>query len=207
MTQLAECYGSLPILSHSLTSALMASPSMTSCIPANAVLLLPLAQKLRHAVLYKECMIHIVGRWTITLISLITDTKLKKAAELARNSLSTMIAAAHVELVTRIRTNENASSQKRGDLRIAPDLGDFLKTRSSALPAMYRYFLNGVSADNYKGASLSTTPNVQHLMENKLVLNTEAARGVAGVGAWENCFLSLSIDDEDLPWDVNEVDF
>lgn len=53
---------------------------------------------------------------------------------------------------------------------------------------------------------MSSEPNLDYLMSKKLVFNHRMNVGEEDNGT-EDHFLCAEIDDEDLPWDVKEIDW
>lgn len=62
LADLAEYYGALPILARTLDGAIRNEDLADDC-HCNSVELLQLSRKLRDAVLFKECIITVVGAW------------------------------------------------------------------------------------------------------------------------------------------------
>lgn len=69
LTNLADFYRALPILSATIVTALIGSPIFTrknkysTEFALRAHELLFIAEKLRNKVLWTECFVHVVGRW------------------------------------------------------------------------------------------------------------------------------------------------
>jgi len=59
----------------------------------------------------------------------------------------------------------------------------------------------------FAAVSVHSFPATQALLENKLVLDNEVGQDAAGSGKWKNYFLCATIEDDDLPWDVNNAEF
>jgi hypothetical protein len=80
MTELGDYYRGLPILSRTLNGAFVSSPGLVDCIRRHHYSTLPLAVKLRHTVLFRECIVWLVSSWSNanTKINLIKDIKLRK---------------------------------------------------------------------------------------------------------------------------------
>lgn len=60
ITELAERFKALPCLSSLLPMIYSTSPSLLESIDVNAHMILPIAAKLRNAVLFKECLIFVI---------------------------------------------------------------------------------------------------------------------------------------------------
>ena len=85
LVELARYYCALPILSRSLSSAIFECHSFSASIPLKAEEILPLAAELHHAVLFRECVVHIVGRWPDMKLNKIKDARLLKLIQMIRN--------------------------------------------------------------------------------------------------------------------------
>tara|TARA_R110002060_G_scaffold4952_8_gene7692 strand:+ start:1049 stop:1819 length:771 start_codon:yes stop_codon:yes gene_type:complete len=64
ITELAERFKALPCLSSLLPMIYSTSPSLLESIDVNAHMILPIAAKLRNAVLFKECPIFVINPWS-----------------------------------------------------------------------------------------------------------------------------------------------
>jgi hypothetical protein len=66
LTRLASLYGVLPIVSASLYRAISEDTSILGKeISAQPTLVLPMAKKLRHSLIFREALVHIVGDWRL----------------------------------------------------------------------------------------------------------------------------------------------
>jgi hypothetical protein len=93
MTLLADYYCALPILSRTLTRAFPLSPTFVDDIKDYAERILPIAAKLRHAVLFRECIVFLAGDWLEGPNQAIevADHKLSKIARNASHGIAAKI--------------------------------------------------------------------------------------------------------------------
>ena len=81
MTRLARFYVALPVLSRSLHNAFLQSPDFINEMAVNAPELLLAARELRHAELFKDCLLLCLGPWVLSLFTKIEDRELWILAE------------------------------------------------------------------------------------------------------------------------------
>jgi len=203
MTELAGYYCALPIFSVSLSGAF--SSRFIKEIPVKAVELLPLAAQLHHAILFRECMIHIVGRWSDPRVESIRDVKLRKLAEAARNTISSKIVLAHSRLMLEV-----GETQVNSYLPVTKTCSPFNVMYSNIAADVYKINKQSFSLPIfYRRLSLSSSiRSVAALLKNELVLDPDVGLESAGAtGKYLHYFLCATVDDEDLPWDINATDF
>jgi len=90
-TDMADYYRALPVLSIALYAAMINSPALLHEIPQRCIQLLKLSAKLRNAILFRECLIHICGPWNSPRYLTLPEGKLKQACKVAHGRLSSKI--------------------------------------------------------------------------------------------------------------------
>jgi hypothetical protein len=203
IVRLADFYRSLPMLSASLYAALWNSEAFIRGIPASASRLLIVSQKLRHPVLFRECFVHVVGRWKGP-----DDTVLKDHPDLCHlitasqlNVSKLAIAADHAIILNCAKNPNNVTAGKIFQIAGATLYGSKppLET-ASFYRALYRK-----SLESNFGINPETQAALRALLENGLALDRTGSE--AGTGNYSNAFLCAWILDSDLPWDQNEIDW
>ncbi|CAL3972274.1 unnamed protein product [Diplocarpon coronariae] len=200
MTRLAEWYGCLPTFSASLYTALWHSGQLVAEIPSNCNSALLLAQKLRHPLLFREALVHVVGQWEgYSSRFLDGHYSLVCAATLAYTRVCERLLATNQELFLAI----NRDGQVRQELCAATS-----DIQREQLPTQNAHFYRHLH-DQWEGRPgdglASVMPSLQSLLENKLML--ERGRVRAGEADYQHRFLCAAIDDCELPWDPEEEDW
>lgn len=224
LANLADFYCALPIVSATLTAAMLGSPMVKREINPggpigheisdNSVELIIVAKKLRHAVLYRECFIHLVGLWPPGHPDLLSQPEidlLKRDKRLWRllsdgyANLNQRILKVHhklLNLVLRRTISFHALVELLpGRLMTDPqESADAFRTLRIEL-AKLRAEVN--MSGNVNLEELSTL--VDDLMVNNLVLDQTGYD--VGEGPFETIFLCADIGDEVMPWDSEETDY
>jgi hypothetical protein len=199
----ADYFLALPVLSNSLDRTLANVPNLSLGIPHAAPNLIKKATKLHHAALFRECLIWIiVPHKNPVFLSMPEDTpdnlKIKQLAEKVHGQVCVKIAQAEKTLLELCFSgplglpianhrawSANASLGYDGEVSLA---------------MYYRKMIT------YSGPGQDTVRQVLGpLLLKKLTLDR------SGLGAGENRFADhffcVEIDDEELPWDLKQVDF
>ncbi|KAL2063703.1 hypothetical protein VTL71DRAFT_5508 [Oculimacula yallundae] len=203
MTRLADFYCCLPMFSSSLYSALWHSPLLIAEIPSNSNSTLILAQKLRHPLLFREALIHVVCQWKGYSRFLEGHYGLVCAVTSAYNRVCERLLAANQELFLAM----NLGGQVREDICAATN-----DIERSELPSQnahfYRHLYNQWEIEQEDGMQ-SLMESMRALLENNLVLerNLERNMGLAGEDGYKHGFLCAEISDSELPWNMEEDDW
>jgi hypothetical protein len=204
ITRLAEFYCALPMVSRSLYAALPVSPDFIRELPSNSSEILVLAQKLRHPTLFRDALIHVVSRWKQkdqdSRNMLNNDQKLCKVVDIVYNRLSMQILGA-LHLIM-------AASTRNGELRkIFMErfgyLNDSLPPTGSA--SFYRSLYNRLPALSGCDSTSVAKAALKGILQNELVLGRSNSE--AGIGLYSQRFLCASIEDSELPWDLDAEDW
>jgi hypothetical protein len=176
-------------------------------IPANTVKLLPIAAKLRNTPLFKECLIHLTVPWTKPRYLELTDPKLQRVVRRAYNDVCATITKAYENLLYAANTpGFNGDKACRRIARNIISMAEFGMAHARAndrlnLPLYYRDLY-----ESHDGSSSEIVRTVlAHLFKKNLLLDKSGA--TAGFDKYIEYFLCAEIDDEDLPWDINQKDW
>lgn len=99
LTELADFYCALPIVSRTLDMALHSSQDFVKRIPDNRCEVFKLAAKIRNKLLFREALVWIMGPWTRPNYEHLEDPKLRKIAHRAYTEITSMIAAIDYHLL------------------------------------------------------------------------------------------------------------
>lgn len=199
LSDFADYYGCLRVLSATLSAAILATPDKVlwySDMRAKLELSTNLALKLRNPTLFRDAFIFSVALWQEPkYMKVMTDPKTRKIAEREHNKMVKLIATFHQYLL-----------ERRGGLNSEwLDLAAKASTRASsvgiALPRYLRLALAARLFDN----RLPVRKVAVNLVKNNLAFEHEDLR--AGWNDKDHEFYCARIDDSELPWDVNEEDW
>jgi hypothetical protein len=195
MVEMADYYCALPSFSRSLNNALYESPYFVSTIYEYSVTLLPIAAKLRHRILYKECMIYLSGKEAH--FGQIQDVHLKQLVRASYNKICAKVVKFQTKLMEYTGYYGSAANDHISEL--AEECWD--NPLDSVLPKLYRKFLDR----DYGLAGRGLRVALDDLLENKLTFDRSAVAG--GDYPFNEYFLCATVEDEDLPWDPTETDW
>ncbi|CAG8962363.1 hypothetical protein HYFRA_00014160 [Hymenoscyphus fraxineus] len=203
VTALADYYRCLPTLSVAVSASLCSSPScLTINLPENSLELLDVAAKLRNKVLFKECLIYLVGSFHETKYRSIQNKTLRCLAEQAHRSLKLKIAELHFKTLDMLADSDPRVHDFYNDLgafSMALTWTTKDHMRRAQLPRLYKALLEKLECE---GGPTWYCLILESALKSNLRLNTSAQ---AGVGKFEDTFLCAEISDDMLPWDVNEI--
>ncbi|KAK6583446.1 hypothetical protein PZA11_004522 [Diplocarpon coronariae] len=203
ITRLADYYCALPKVSHSILQPLLAHRVN---VKDNAVVLIEIASKLRHAILFRECVVFLAGLWDDSdgvLEDRIAALQphVRKIITDARNIIGFKLARS-LEYLLRIK-NEY--------YRRADNLYHFVRQILSEIGGGFRPPMSLVMSKIYRSCNeqweehLEIRREIGNVMANNLVLHDNI--GYPGEGDHEAYFLCAAVDDEDLPWDASQMDW
>ncbi|PBP16491.1 hypothetical protein BUE80_DR012781 [Diplocarpon rosae] len=200
MTRLADFYCCLPTFSASLYTALWHSPQLAAEIPSNCNSTLLLAQKLRHPLLFREALVHVVGQWKgYSSRFLDGHYRLICAATLAYNRVCERLLAANQELFLAM----SLGGQVRQDICAATS--DLQREQLPTQNAHFYRHLYSQWVGQPEDGLQDVIRALKMLLENNLMLE----RGGVGAGQdeYKHGLLCATIDDGELPWDPEEEDW
>ncbi|TGO15335.1 hypothetical protein BTUL_0041g00190 [Botrytis tulipae] len=217
LTCLADYYCALPVVSGTLTGALFRSSMFEASAPEygapvdcechdESVSLLLVARKLRHGLLFRECLIHTVGRWDslsdIEKRQIEEDPKLYTLVQIKLKVLYELLAKTQGKLLwTVFQGKFNVLKTAVGRSYPTPSIGGSV--------SMYKALSEERSF--YDLIKKVETMGLAHLMfsllKNNLALGCSRQDPGKVGGIFEKTFLCTEIEDNELPWDSEEIDW
>ncbi len=215
ITSLADFYGALPILSGTLSGALLGSPMLKrdpdpgqrayNDFARKAGRIIFMAKKLRHTALFRECFIHLAGNLHDMeylgedAASLKEDKQLWLLLTEGHNQVRGLLLRAHQALIV-------STLQRYWSPGPLPKIKDEAPEESAAFfkslkEQLTNHISRGVDEPHIKQLFVA----VDELMRNNLVLDQTGSG--SGEGPYKWCFLCTDIRDEDIPWDTEETDW
>lgn len=213
--ELADYYRALPIFSLAVKSALLSSPKFVAQIPELCTTLLAPAGKLRNQVLFTECLIHATGPWAAPRYLKLEDPELRRIGEKAYNNIVKAIGDFQRDLL-KFNKGEWSLIQKRKALeqdsstmiKIAYDCPtDSGPARTDKSKLRLSQYYRAVYEDIGHGILSDFKHLLLPLLKSNLKLDTSGEISGQKDGKYAQCFLCAEIDDEDLPWDINQEDW
>jgi hypothetical protein len=213
LTDMADYYRMLPIVSHTLSNALLDSQEFIKQIKTDPCAVFEAAANLRHKVLFREALVWVVADWTLPAFKEgeLFNPRLRQVARCVYGEIATMVSRSTSKILDGF-LNAGCTEWLEifGKGVIDPqeeenwDACDMYL--SDRLPLkLPRFFRNIVNNDGLP-SDVSIDPlYLFDLLRNNLVLD-QAGR-VAGEGDEKDCFLCAKVEDEDLPWDPEEHDW
>jgi len=204
MTEFADYYCAVRHLSRTLATAFLSSPAFVQQIQDHHFDILPLAAKLRHAVLFRECLFWLVSDWTRANgnVAKIKGRKLQKIAQNAFNAVAAKVSRVQHRMMAEIWQSPEKSSRAVQSIKhVKTTVYD---ARSSSKVVCLPSILASVRSDGLAWPA-NCRELVGDLLRNHSVLvHTDC---IPGTGEMSNRLLCAVVDDEDLPWDVKEEDW
>lgn len=215
---MADYYCALPILSKSLNSALidMKNHGMHayywSMYPEMAALkLFPIAAKLRNPLLFRECLVWLCSSWDNPAYRSLENPKLRKVA----HQVYAEIGLEFGNLLRFVMLWDTERTGNGGDYEVTLQSllrSDAVREQEDAhngrvlWPYVLRQIKPLISHDQYADQELLS--GIDRVLKNNLNLSWEDYRSGEkdSVGS-EGRFYCAQIKDEDLPWDLTEVDW
>ncbi|KAF7925685.1 uncharacterized protein EAE98_006910 [Botrytis deweyae] len=212
LTRLADYYCALPVVSATLTGALFKSSMFDGIGPCyfsracechdDCVSLLVLARKLRHGVLFRECLIYTVGKWDSLpdpekdIIK--EDQELYKLVQAKLSVLYELLAKTQGALLWAI-------CEKTIDLNKIVEC-NHSKGSIGATICMYEAIFDEPSLqDLFSGGGGELGELISSLLKKNIALGCTYEQ--SGHGIFENIYLCTEIEDDEFPWDLEEIDW
>jgi hypothetical protein len=200
-TEMADYYRCLKCLSSALADALIRTPNMSYWVQRQSCTLLQVAHKLKHKLLFKECLVHVTGPWDIENLPRakdLTDPVLIKIALRARDDIYQKIGRFEANLlhlaVKDYPYNWDKSSKKIRSMAMStlhPGKCEIV------LPAYYRALADAADKQDIPKDILRF---LEPLTKNNLKFGNLDPGSFQAQGCYYDCFLCADIEDEDLPW-------
>jgi hypothetical protein len=210
MTSFARFYMALPVLSNSLSTALLHKDSrcMVESIMCNEAKMISIAAELRHQVLFRDAVVLAVGYWRVDIYKLCSQLKNTKICKLVRNTHNALWAqigrfqTSLLELdFPEITWQEMKDIAGRSCARFEIDEHGY-DGSSLCLPLYYHNLYKIEASDEHLTEVLRTL--IEPLLVNELILPVSEQRAEL----WRSNYLLCStIEDDDLPWDTTETDW
>ena len=188
VTNLADYYCALPVVSKTIDGALLRRPIS---FKNDALVGLQVSYKLRHAEILRECVCFLAGNLDLDLDMSSVDSILRSVVDKARQGVYEKLARAHIEVM---RLVFNDTSFKK-EFNIVHNSG--ISKREFNLPRYY--------AKLFEEVKFYHQPAMWSLMDNNLML--ERGNVTPGEGVFGDKFLCAVVSDDDLPWDVSQLDW
>lgn len=198
LTDLADYYCCLRVLSNTVNGAILASYNKGEWYRECSLDVgksLTIATKLRNSLLFREALIFSVSRWDDPSYKHSgIDTKLKKIAEHAYNRIALLVANFYQNLLDVQQDTEHGALEECA--REASD-GDY----NVILPLYFRLVM--------EKEGLYLTDSLRYVLAEVLECNLAFNRDdyTPGKDDHDGDFFCATIDDDELPWDVTEVDW
>lgn len=207
LTELADYYCALRILSRTLDGAMINSPNFCSSIRAKALDLFVAAGKLRNALLFRECLIWVVGpnQNPVYLELKAGDRNIRQVAKHAHGDISIKLAKVQQRLWRYAGIDFRDNWRDNWENHLFSNLGycgEVDEDPENRFPVEFPWLLRYIISAN---PEILDEGSCEGLLRSSIVLE----KGVYEAGK-ENCednFLCAEVTDEDLPWDVNETDW
>ncbi|TGO38519.1 hypothetical protein BHYA_0073g00280 [Botrytis hyacinthi] len=193
LAKVADFYGALPVVSRTLDTVFFRSPKFIERIPDNAGSLLKIAYQLRNRILYKECMIHVAGRWKSNPCISEDDMDLRIRVLVAYGSVCDKLVTANHKLIQMVALYYIYNNDK-----IYSELHDIAISHCSSLTDYYRAFYD-------KRYSTEIDEVLSKVLTSNLIL--DPSKLGAGQGRFKDYFVCAEITDKELPWDEEEEDW
>jgi hypothetical protein len=232
LTRLADYYNALPVVSRSLDSAFLRNSEFISDLFVDYYEeILPAAIKLRHRELYKDCLVLSIGPWGCAPLTESAFPELQKLVRDAYNQISTKVAQAYMTILKYATGPENGFVEGEQeyvlDLIIRPtNAADILREQEQkglfdwstvyredenygsfmSLPELYRKVYDAeLKKDHelYPGSDVLCKA-LSPIIGGTMLLDR---RQEAGIGHCKDYFNCLEIEDNNLLWDVTEMDW
>ena len=211
MTQMADYYCALPTLSISVSATFFNSPGLTKTLRKDPCRSLISAYKLRHALLFRDCLIHVLGPWSKPQFQ-----ELKSHRDPSSLILFNFVDTIHISFSNKITQLQQSIFQLSTNYHPAFGLGHREAYRAAA-KNMLDCTIDSVDVNRNlllpKWFRTCLDRNLGHevvrkllapFTTNNLVLDKTA---VAGIGGDEDSFLCFEISDAGLPWDPTQFDW
>ena len=196
LTEFADYYRSLPMVSNSLYAALLHDPGFVKIIPDNAAKIIPLAIKLRNFALYNDCIIHLLGPWRRPRFTLLEDKELKKLVVNAYAKLALQVSRVDAEVslyFCRFRDHRQFRDE-------AETLA--INSMSESFISQPLYYHNLYTCTLFNQNLYEAIAPI--LKDNLMLVRRESS---TGHNLYDDFFLCAEIEAEDLPWDITEFDW
>lgn len=209
MTTQAEYYGALRAMSNTISATFFNSPGLLETIGKDPCTILNSAYKLRHALLFKECFVHVLGPWSNPRFKKLSDPLLRSLAAKSYNAIFHRVSTTHLQLLQLAADHPSIPppAKQRGTtigakiFDLAPTSLSKGKDKKIRLPLYFRQCFEEDFEDclneDIEDAQVKIKGILEPLLTNDFVLDKTA---VSGKCKFADYFLCCNVKDEDLPW-------
>jgi len=173
MTSLARFYMALPILSRSLSAALLHSKQFVNQMAEYSETLLVAAKELRHAELFKDCLLLSLGPCCSPFRTSIKDLEIKAILITAHGKICSKLVEVQMELVFSMSGSAlcytDGPKLVHTQVQVAEEIVDHSSSHYACLPCFYRglYKADGGIFDH------DLKQKLEIILGNKLILPTD----------------------------------
>ncbi|CAG8956668.1 hypothetical protein HYFRA_00012212 [Hymenoscyphus fraxineus] len=210
LVEMADFYLCLPAVSNSLYETTINNQAFSRSIASYPCLALNCAYELRHALLFREAMIHCLG-----------PVSKPRYKELISDKLRALCAYFESKMTLKLHAVDNHLRLIQANKEVYGDVVHkfFYSTLSSCYqpgpngeegtmfyPQYYRRLINGNARDKLPDNLIAS---IRRALEpiNKNLLRLDTMRGSFGIGDFKDAFLCYEVLDSDLPWDREQQDW
>ncbi|PBP24241.1 hypothetical protein BUE80_DR004880 [Diplocarpon rosae] len=201
MVELADYYCVLPILSRTLDGVMMNSPDFVAEIPDDPNGLFIAAAKLRNLSLFRESLVWVVGHYENPAFYDLPEGQLKLIAGFVYGRISTQATIVSQHILSDFSRRYEEDWNSNLDYTYISPIGSYVSGMSVNLPGYFKklHEANPELSENCTEIGL--------LFENRLKLDTfNGKHRQCGRDGAEEHFLCAYIEDEYIPWNMDDCD-
>lgn len=212
LTKMADYYLCLPAVSNSLYATMLNNESLSRSIAQDPCNALNCAYELRHPSLFRESMIYALGPWSKPRYEQLESEKLRTLAAFIRAKMEKRLYKidCHLRLIQANKEVYGDITQKyfSSILNLCFQPGVSGEEGYILYPQYYRRLCNNNTnsreriPDNLM-ASLRRT--LDPVVKNNLKMDTIGLN--SGIGGNKDAFLCFEVQDHELPWDIDQLDW
>ncbi|KAK2625513.1 hypothetical protein QTJ16_004825 [Diplocarpon rosae] len=202
MVELADYYCVLPILSRTLDGVMMNSPDFVAEIPDDPNGLFIAAAKLRNLSLFRESLVWVVGHYENPAFYDLPEGQLKLIAGFVYGRISTQATIVSQHILSDFSRRYEEDWNSNLDYTYISPIGSYVSGMSVNLPGYFKklHEANPELSENCTEIGL--------LFENRLKLDTfNGKHRQCGRDGAEEHFLCAYIEDEYIPWNMDDSDW
>ncbi|CAG8971159.1 hypothetical protein HYALB_00010134 [Hymenoscyphus albidus] len=210
LAEMADFYLCLPAVSNSLYETTINNQAFSRSIASNPCLALNCAYQLRHALLFREAMIHCLGPVSKPRYTELKSDKLRVLCTYLESKMTLTLHAIdnHLRLI-------QANKEVYGDgvfkffyaaLSTCYQPGPNGEEGTMFYPQYYRRLINANARDKLPDNLIASLRRALEPI-NKNLLRLDTMRGSFGVGDFKDAFLCYEVLDSELPWDREQQDW
>lgn len=221
LVDLADFYCALPIVSATITTPLLGSPIFSAhneyqdnVWEIQAPVMLVMAKKLRHPVLFREAFVHVVSNWQGNVLGeyyVFNKESDARSPFPDDKDLLRLVYQGYSQVCSKLlKVNQQAlrvlTVKDRCFEKVVRDMGEEINsdTNPTTEASYFRRLMDYLKAAEGDAADSHLMKTLEDLLQNNLVLDRSGFG--AGQGPFEG-FLCAEISDEEMPWDPSEIDW